>query len=71
MVKLISDEKDNILGAALCSSFASELIHELCVAMQSGVKVKDFSEVVHAHPTFSESIVEAAEMLHEKAINIV
>ena len=70
MVKLISDSEDNILGAALCSSSASELIHELCVAMESGIKSVQFSEIVHAHPTLSESIMEAAQVMHSKAIHI-
>ncbi|MCG2712022.1 MAG: dihydrolipoyl dehydrogenase [Candidatus Omnitrophica bacterium] len=71
MVKLISDSEDNIIGAALCSSIASELIHELCVAMESGIKSAQFSEIVHAHPTLSESIMEAAQVLHSKAIHIL
>lgn len=70
MVKLVSDCEDNILGAALCSPIASELIHELCVAMESGIKSTQFSGIVHAHPTFSESIMEAAQLLHSKAIHI-
>lgn len=69
MVKLISDSEDNILGASLCSSIASELIHELCVAMESGIKSAKFSEIVHAHPTFSESIMEAAKGINSKAIH--
>ncbi len=70
MVKLISDSEDNILGAALCSSIASELIHELCVVMESGIKSSRFSEIVHAHPTLSESIMEAAQVLQSKAVHI-
>ncbi len=70
MVKLISDSEDNILGAALCSANASELIHELCVAMEAGIKSTQFSEIVHAHPTLSESIMEAAKSMYSKAIHI-
>lgn len=69
MVKLISDSKDNIIGGALCLSHASELIHELCVAMQSGIKAEKFTEIIHAHPTISESIMEAAMDISSKAIH--
>ena len=69
MVKLISDSDDNIIGGALCSSLASELIHEVCVAMESGIKSSKFSEIIHAHPTISESIMEAAKDINLKAIH--
>ncbi len=71
MVKLITDGEDNILGAGLCSPMASELIHELCVAMEAGVKSAQLSKIVHAHPTISESIIESAEAMHSKAIHII
>lgn len=60
-VKIIRDKKyGEILGAHIVASHASELIHELAVARQSEYTVEEIDLAVHAHPTLSEAIAEAA-----------
>ncbi len=72
LVKLIINSKDDkIIGAAICGALATELIHEICVAMAAGISAKVLSEVIHAHPTLSESIMEAAEAVEGEAIHIL
>lgn len=72
LAKFIVDEKSNkILGASLSMVYASEIIHEICVAISAGMKVQDFIKIIHAHPTISESVMESAEMIEAKAIHIV
>jgi dihydrolipoamide dehydrogenase len=60
-VKIIRDKKyGEILGAHIVGSHASELIHELTVARQNEYTVEEVDLAIHAHPTLSEAIAEAA-----------
>jgi dihydrolipoamide dehydrogenase len=60
-VKIIRDKKyGEILGAHIVGSHASELIHELAVARQNEYTVEEVDLAIHAHPTLSEAIAEAA-----------
>ncbi|MBU2063870.1 MAG: dihydrolipoyl dehydrogenase, partial [Candidatus Omnitrophica bacterium] len=71
-IKLISDAKDGkILGASIYGENAAELIAEICVAMKAGFTVDALGEVIHAHPTFSEAVMEASESVNGRAINIL
>jgi dihydrolipoamide dehydrogenase len=70
MVKIIADSKtDRILGAHVVGHEASCLIHEIAVAMKAGVQAKSLGETVHAHPTLSEAIMEAAADVHGLSIH--
>jgi dihydrolipoamide dehydrogenase len=60
-VKIIRDKKyGEILGAHIVGSHASELIHELTVARENEYTVEEVDLAIHAHPTLSEAIMEAA-----------
>jgi dihydrolipoamide dehydrogenase len=60
-VKILRDAKySEILGAHIVASHASELIHELAVARENENTVEEVDLTVHAHPTLSEAIAEAA-----------
>jgi dihydrolipoamide dehydrogenase len=60
-VKIIRDRKyGEILGAHIVASHASEMIHELAVARQNEYTVEEVELAVHAHPTLSEAVAEAA-----------
>ncbi len=60
-VKLIRDRKyGEILGAHIVGSHASELIHELAVARENEYTVEEIELAIHAHPTMSEAVAEAA-----------
>jgi len=60
-VKIVVESgTDRILGAHIVGHEASCLIHEIAVAMRAGVPVRDLGEMVHAHPTLSEAVMEAA-----------
>ena len=61
LVKIIRDKKyGEILGAHIVSGHASEMIHELAVARENEYTVEEIDLAVHAHPTLSEAIAEAA-----------
>lgn len=71
MVKLIFDaEYDELLGAHIVGSEATELISELVMTKSLEGTGKSIIQTVHAHPTLSESILEAAGVAHGEAINI-
>jgi dihydrolipoamide dehydrogenase len=54
---IISDEK--IIGCHIIGPHASDLIHEATVLMHKNVPVKEFKDIIHAHPTISEAFSEA------------
>ena len=60
-VKIIRDAKyGEILGAHIIGAHATELIHELAVARENEFTVEEIDLAVHAHPTLSEAVAEAA-----------
>ena len=60
-VKIIRDRKyGEILGAHIVGGHASEIIHELAVARENEYTVEEIDLAIHAHPTLSEAIAEAA-----------
>jgi dihydrolipoamide dehydrogenase len=60
-VKILRDQKyGEILGAHIVASHASEMIHELAVARANEYTVEEVELAVHAHPTLSEAVAEAA-----------
>jgi dihydrolipoamide dehydrogenase len=60
-VKIIRDAKyGEILGAHIVGAHATELIHELLVARENEFTVEEVDLAVHAHPTLSEAVAEAA-----------
>jgi dihydrolipoamide dehydrogenase len=60
-VKIIREKKyGEILGAHIVGSHASELIHELAVARENEYTVEEVDLAIHAHPTLSEAVAEAA-----------
>jgi dihydrolipoamide dehydrogenase len=60
-VKIIRDKRyGEILGAHIVASHASELIHELVVARENEYTVEEVDLAIHAHPTLSEAVAEAA-----------
>ena len=71
-VKIVSDiETNDILGVHILGANASELIHEASLAIKLGASVKDLAHAIHAHPTLSEAVMEAAEATYDKAIHLI
>lgn len=69
--KIISDtETGTVLGVHIIGPHASDLIAEGALAVESASHVDDLSLTIHAHPTLTEGIEEAAEDIEHKAIHI-
>jgi dihydrolipoamide dehydrogenase len=70
-VKIVADKKtDKVLGAHIIGPHSSDMIHEAALAIRAGLTVKDIAGTIHAHPTLSEGLMEAAEDLHGEAIHL-
>ena len=70
-IKLIGDaETDQLLGAHIIGPNASELIAEVVVAMEAELSTEDLARTIHAHPTLSEGMHEAALAVHKRPIHI-
>lgn len=70
-VKLIFDEQyGELLGAHIIGSEATEMIAELGIARALEATYETIIKTVHAHPTLSESVMEAAAMANGEAIHI-
>lgn len=69
--KIVADSKtDRVLGVHIVGAHASDMIHEGALAIKAGLRVKELAELIHAHPTLSEGLMEAAEALHGEAIHL-
>ncbi|MFZ5493908.1 MAG: dihydrolipoyl dehydrogenase [Verrucomicrobiota bacterium] len=69
-VKIIADAKtDRILGAQILGYGAGEMISEVVTHMEYGGSAEDLGRTIHAHPTVSESIKEAALAVSKSAIH--
>ncbi|GAB4290671.1 MAG: dihydrolipoyl dehydrogenase [Ignavibacteriaceae bacterium] len=70
-VKLIFDAKyGELLGAHIIGSEATEMIAELSIAKSHGATGHSIIKTIHAHPTLSESVMEAAAKAYGEVIHI-
>ena len=70
-VKLIIDEENGtILGGHIVGAEATELIGELGLAIKLNAKWEDIEATIHAHPTLSEAVHEAAGQAFGRAIHL-
>ncbi|MDY6854598.1 MAG: dihydrolipoyl dehydrogenase [Thermodesulfobacteriota bacterium] len=68
---LVEKGTEKIIGGQIIGPHATELIHEIALAIKLGITAEDLSSTIHAHPTLSESIAEAAHSVNKKAIHIL
>jgi dihydrolipoamide dehydrogenase len=70
-VKMLVDPKyGEILGAHIVGADATEMIAEYCLGMKLEATAEDIHNTIHAHPTLSEAIMEAAADVFDEAIHI-
>jgi dihydrolipoamide dehydrogenase len=70
MVKMVAHaETDRLLGVHIIGPHVSELIAECVVAMEFHASAEDLARIVHAHPTLSEAVHEAALAVDKRAIH--
>jgi dihydrolipoamide dehydrogenase len=72
MAKVIAaKDDDEVLGVHVIGPLAGELIAEAVLAMEYSASTEDIQRTIHAHPTLSEAIHEAALAVDKKAIDAV
>ena len=70
MAKVVSAaDDDEVLGIHVIGPMAGELIAEAVLAMEYSASTEDIQRTIHAHPTLSEAIHEAALAVDKKAID--
>jgi dihydrolipoamide dehydrogenase len=69
-VKIVADKKyDEVLGVHMIGSRSTELVAEATLALRLECTVEELIRTIHAHPTMSEAVGEAAHALHGGAIH--
>ena len=69
--KIVADKKyDEVLGVHLIGLRATELVAEATVALRLECTVEELLKTIHAHPTMSEAVLEAAHAAHGAAIHM-
>jgi dihydrolipoamide dehydrogenase len=72
VAKVIADAKDDqILGVHIVGPMAGELIAEAVLAMEFSASAEDIQRTIHAHPSLSEALHEAALAADNKAIHAI
>ncbi|HEV8579988.1 MAG TPA: dihydrolipoyl dehydrogenase [Thermoanaerobaculia bacterium] len=70
-VKVVREKQyDELLGVHIVGAHATDLIAEACVALQMEGTDEELFRTMHAHPTLSEAVMEAAHAAHGQAIHI-
>lgn len=67
---IIDPSTERVLGCGIVGPGAGELIAEAALAIEMGCVVRDIAETVHAHPTLSETMMNAAEVFYGTATEI-
>ena len=71
MFKIVADKKSRkVLGAHLIGKSATEIIAEMAAYMKMGACIDDITGTIHAHPTISESVTEAARNIDHCTIHM-
>lgn len=70
-IKIVAEKKyDEVLGVHIIGPHATELLAEACVGMALETTADELGKIIHAHPTVSESMMEAAEGVHDLTIHM-
>ena len=71
LVKILADPAtDRVLGAHLIGAHAADLVHEAAFAMHVQATATHVAEMIHAHPTHAEALMEAAEDVEGLAVHL-
>jgi dihydrolipoamide dehydrogenase len=70
-VKVVAEKKyDELLGVHMIGARATELVAEAALALRMEATVEELMRTIHAHPTLSEAVGEAAHAVHGAAIHV-
>jgi dihydrolipoamide dehydrogenase len=67
---LVDPDSERVLGVGIVGAGAGELIAEAALAIEMGCEARDIADTIHAHPTLSETVMNAAEAFFGTATEI-
>ena len=70
-IKVLTDDEDKIIGAAIVGPHATDLLAELTLAVELQLTAEQVGSVIHPHPTLSEGIMEALHDVHKACVHSV
>jgi len=71
LTKLVIDQADDrVIGAGVVGQGAGELIAEAALAIEMGAVASDIAGAIHAHPTLSETWMEAADVFYGQSVHL-
>ena len=68
LIKLITDKKNQILGAHLLGPNAGELLHEFVLAMKARIPITQISQTIHVYPTLAQSVKRACDQYYRQKL---
>mgnify|MGYP001071502476 CR=1 FL=1 len=70
-IKVLTDDEDKIIGAAIVGPHATDLLAELTLAVELQLTAEQVGSIIHPHPTLSEGIMEALHDVHKACVHSV
>ncbi|MFN8059173.1 MAG: dihydrolipoyl dehydrogenase [Vicinamibacterales bacterium] len=71
LVKIVAEKKyDEVLGVHMIGLRATEIVAEATMALRLECTVEELIRTIHAHPTMSEAVAEAAHAVHGAALHV-
>ncbi len=67
---VVEEESGEVLGGQIIGPHAADLVHEISLAVRWELTVDEIGSTVHAHPTLSEAVMEAAKKAQGKPIHM-
>jgi len=67
---VVEEESGEVLGGQIIGPHAADLVHEIALAIRWELTVDEIGSTVHAHPTLSEAVMEAAKKAQGKPIHM-
>ena len=68
-IKVLADNNDKIIGASIVGPHATDLLTELSLAVGLGLTVEQVGDIIHAHPSLSEGLMEALHDVHGECVH--
>jgi len=67
-IKLICDQKNQILGVSLLGPHAGELLHEFTLAMKAKLPITRISQTIHVYPTLSQAVKRTCDQYYREKL---
>jgi|LSQX01.1.fsa_nt_gb dihydrolipoamide dehydrogenase len=70
-VQVVADKNtDLVLGANMMGPHVTDIVHEIALAISTGLTASQLGECIHAHPTIAEAVMEAAHDIRGESVHV-